>query len=84
MKATLKRQKSASSAAESISAWWAVFDWPSMVAAFSRARHGPDNRSAARKKTAARSSHDVRLQSRAAFVAASIADWTSLRLTRWA
>ena len=32
-KATLKRQKSMSSQAASISAWCTVFDWPSMVAA---------------------------------------------------
>src|SRR5215218_8467541 len=30
MYAGLKRQKSISSQAASISAWWAVFDWPSM------------------------------------------------------
>ena len=35
-KCTLKRQKSISSQAASISAWKAVFDWPSMVAALSR------------------------------------------------
>ena len=34
--ATLNRQKSMSSQAASISAWIAVFDWPSIVAALSR------------------------------------------------
>ena len=56
--ATLKRQKSISSQAASISAWIAVFDWPSMVAAFRVARHGPASRSAALRKIAARSSKD--------------------------
>ena len=34
----LKVKKSISSAAASISAWWIVLDWPSMVAALRRAR----------------------------------------------
>jgi hypothetical protein len=34
----LKRKKSIASHAASISAWYAVFDWPSMVAALSRGR----------------------------------------------
>ena len=59
---TLKRQKSMSSQAASISAWCAVFDWPSIVAAFSVCRHGPASSSAARRKTAARSSQGVRDQ----------------------
>src|SRR6266851_3189238 len=60
---TLKRQKSISSHAASISAWCAVFDWPSIVAALSVCRHGPASSSAARRKTAARSSQGVRDQS---------------------
>ena len=44
------------SQAASISAWIAVFDWPSMVAALSVSRHGPASSSAARRKIAARSS----------------------------
>ena len=63
MNAGLKRQKSISSQAASISAWWAVFDWPSMVAAFSVSRHGPASSSAARRKIAARSSQGTRCQS---------------------
>src|SRR6266516_4757111 len=55
MKSTLKRQKSVSSQAASISAWCAVFDWPSIVAAFSVERQGPASSSAARRKIAARS-----------------------------
>src|SRR5213080_3340542 len=57
---TLKRQKSTSSHAASISAWCAVFDWPSIVAAFIVSRHGPASSSAARRKTAARSSQGQR------------------------
>jgi hypothetical protein len=41
MNSTLKRKKSITSQAASISAWCAVFDWPSIVAAFSVERHGP-------------------------------------------
>ena len=52
----LKRKKSMTSQAASISACCTVFDWPSMVAAFRSARHGPASRSAARRKTAARCS----------------------------
>ena len=63
MKSTLKRKKSISSQAASISAWCAVFDWPSIVAALSVSRHGPASSSAARRKTAARSSHGQRDQS---------------------
>ncbi len=55
-KATLKRQKSASSHAASISAWMAVLDWPSIVTALIVDRHGPVSRSAARSRIAARSS----------------------------
>ena len=54
--ATLNRQKSISSQAASISAWYAVLDWPSMVAALSVCRHGPASRSAALSRIAARSS----------------------------
>jgi hypothetical protein len=73
MNSTLKRQKSVSSTAASISAWCAVFDWLSIVAAFSVVRHGPDRSSAARRKTAARSSHGQRCQSFQASPAAAIA-----------
>ena len=73
MNSTLKRRKSIDSQAASISAWCAVFDWPSIVAAFSVSRHGPESSSAARRKTAARSSHGQRDQSSQAFAAASIA-----------
>ena len=78
MNSTLKRQKSVSSHAASISAWCAVFDWPSIVAAFSTCRHGPASSSAARRKTAARSSHGVRDQVFHASAAASIARSTSV------
>src|SRR5581483_1642598 len=73
MNSTLKRKKSIDSHAASISAWCAVFDWPIIVAALSVSRHGPESSSAARKTTAARSSHDQRDQSSHAFAAASIA-----------
>ena len=75
MKAGLKRQKSISSQAASISAWCAVFDWPSIVAALSVSRHGPASSSAARRKIAARSSQGTRSSPprprRAALIAAS-------------
>ena len=51
----LNRKKSISSDAESISAWNAVFDWPSIVAALSVCRHVVVSNSAARKKIAIRS-----------------------------
>ena len=73
MNSTLKRKKSIASQAESISAWCAVFDWPSIVAAFSVSRHGPASSSAARRSTPARSSHGQRDQSSQAAAAASIA-----------
>jgi hypothetical protein len=73
----LKRQKSISSQAASISAWWAVFDWPSMVAALSVSRQGPASSSAARRKTAARSSQGSRVQSSQASAEALIASSTS-------
>ncbi len=78
MNETLKRQKSITSQAESISAWCAVFDWPSMVAALSVVRHGPARSSAARRKIEARSSHGVRDQSFHASAAALTARSTSL------
>ena len=87
MNSTLKRRKSIVSAAASISAWCAVFDWFSIVAATTVERHGPESSSAARRKTAARSSHDQRCQSSQASPAALIACstcsgpplWTSAR-----
>src|SRR6478609_11963518 len=60
MNSTLNRKKSISSAAASISAWCAVFDWFSIVAATIVVRHGPASSSAAHRKTVARSSHGVR------------------------
>ena len=69
-KCTLKRQKSISSQAASISAWCAVLVWPSIVAALSVCRHGPASRSAALRKTAARSSKDSSRQAGAASFAA--------------
>jgi hypothetical protein len=76
-KATLKRRKSMSSQAASISAWKAVLLWPSMVAALSRSRHGPASSSAARSSTPARSSNDSARQEGAAARAASTAACTS-------
>ena len=60
-----------SSQAASISAWWAVFDWLSIVAAFNVERHGPESSSDARRKTAARSCQGVRDHSACAARAAS-------------
>ena len=51
----MKRQKSISSDAASISAWNTVFDCPSIVAALSVARQVVVSSSAARRNTAARS-----------------------------
>ena len=73
MNSTLKRQKSISSQAASISAWWDVFDWFSIVAATRVERHGPASSSAARRNTDARSSHGSRDQSPCASRAASTA-----------
>jgi hypothetical protein len=69
----LKRRKSISSQAASISACWTVLPWPSIVAALSVSRHGPASRSAARRKIAARSSKSIAAQAGAARVAAAIA-----------
>ena len=69
----MKRRKSIVSQAASISAWWAVFDWLSIVAAFSVERHGPASSSAARRKTATRSCHGVDDHSAWASRAAAIA-----------
>jgi negative regulator of sigma E activity len=62
-----------SSQAASISAWNTVFDWPSMVAAFTVARQVVASSSAAFKKMAARSSHAQLDHSRCACLAAAIA-----------
>ncbi len=70
---TLKRQKSISSQAASISAWYAVLDWPSIVAAFRVERQGPESSSAAFRNTAARSSKSRSRQAGAAALAAAIA-----------
>ena len=77
---TLNRQKSISSQAASISAWNAVFDCPSMVAALSVSRQGPASRSAAFRKIAARSSNDMARHAGAAFFAAATAAAASLRV----
>ena len=83
MYSTLKRRKSASSQTASISAWCTVFDWPSMVAALRTSRQGPVRRSAARRKTAARSGHGVTAHARRARSAAAIALPTSAASARW-
>ena len=87
----LKRRKSIVSHAASISAWCAVFDWFSIVAAVIVDRHGPDSSSAARRKTATRSCHGVAdhdaWASRAAAIARSMCDAspfaTSARTWSW-
>src|SRR6266513_1800265 len=56
-KCTLKRKKSISSHAASISAWCAVFDWPSIVAPLTIGRYRVASRSAALRNTAARRSN---------------------------
>ena len=74
MNSTLKRKKSIDSQAASISAWCAVFDWPSIVAAFSVSRHGPASSSAARRRTRRRAPPTASATSRChAVAAASIA-----------
>ena len=83
MKAGLKRQKSISSQAASISACITVFDWLSMVAAFATSRHGPASRSAALSRMAARASHGISDHSRHAFAAASTAIATSFSPAWW-
>ena len=79
----MKRQKSMSSQAESISAWNAVFDWSSIVAALSVARQVVVSSSAAFRKTAARSSSDQFDQSFHASREAAIAAWTSAGPAMW-
>ena len=72
-KRALKRKKSISSQAASISAWCTVLDWQSIVAALMVSRHGPASRSAARRKTAARCSSVHEAHSACAASAASMA-----------
>src|SRR5216684_8634976 len=72
-KYALYRQKSIDSQAASISAWWTVFDCPSMVAALMVSRHGPARSDAALMSTAARSLNDVAAQDRRALSAAAMA-----------
>src|SRR5690348_17071099 len=74
---TLNRQKSISSQAASISAWYTDLDWPAIVAALIVAGHGPLSRSAALSRIAARSSKDIARHPGAAAAAASIASATS-------
>src|ERR1700760_4089009 len=75
MNSTLKRKKSIASHAASISAWCAVFDWPSIVAALRVSRHGPESSSAARSSTPARSSPGQRDQSCPPFAAPAPPSW---------
>jgi hypothetical protein len=79
----LKRQKSTSSQAASISAWKTLFDWLSMQAALRRSRHGPCSSSAALSITAARCSQGVSDHSFQALAAASTAIWTSASPALW-
>src|SRR5712691_2474113 len=77
-KYALYRQKSIDSQAASISAWWTVFDCPSIVAALTVSRHGPASNEAARRSTAARSWYEVAAHARRALRAALIASVKSL------
>jgi hypothetical protein len=79
----LKRQKSASSQAASISDWCTVFDCPSIVAALIVERQVVESISAARRKTAARSSQGQLAHSRRAAAAASMAFCTSSGVALW-
>src|SRR5439155_24632770 len=81
-KCTFQRQKSISSQAESISAWWTLLLCPRMVAALRRSRHGPLSRSAARRNTAARDSHGAVDHDRQASSAAATARVASAALAR--
>ena len=77
MNSTLKRQKSISSHAASISAWWRGLRLAEHRRGDQRVeRHGPARSSAARRKTEARSSHGIRDQSACASRAAPIARCT--------
>ena len=69
----MNRQKSIVSQAASISAWNAVLDWPSIVAAFKVDRQVVVSSSAAFRKMAARSSQLHADQSRCASPAAAMA-----------
>jgi hypothetical protein len=80
---TLYWKKSMSSQAASISAWWAVFDWPTMVAALRRSRNSVRSRAAARRKMAARSSQASAAHSARAAWAAVIASATSIGPAWW-
>jgi hypothetical protein len=79
----LKRQKSISSTVASISAWNAVFDWPSIVDALIVSRHEVVRSSAAFRKTAARSSYDQLAHSFLAHAAASMACTTCCSDALW-
>ena len=65
------------SQAASISAWWQVLLWPSMVAALIVDRHRSARRSAAVRNTEARASQGQDAQSRRASMAACTAASTS-------
>jgi hypothetical protein len=79
----LNRQKSMISQAESISAWNAVFDCPSIVAALIVSRHDVVRSSAAFSSTAARSSNDHDAHSCCAVRAASTACSTCFSVALW-
>lgn len=71
---TLKRRKSMSSAAASISACHAFFPWPRIVAAMILYLHFPANKSAAFKNIEARSFHGIDSHCSLAFNADVMAD----------
>src|SRR5258708_35323243 len=77
-KYALYLQKSIDSTAASISAWWTVFDCPSIVAALTVSRQGPASSEAALNSTAARSWYEVAAHARRALRAASMASLKSL------
>src|SRR5690242_184496 len=74
---TLNLKKSHNSAAESISACHAFLPWPTIVAAIISYRYFPDTRSAALRKTEARSAKGRASHSAFAASAESIAFFTS-------
>ena len=79
MNSTLKRQKSISSQAASISAWCAVFDWLSIVAALSGRAPGPGQQLGGPEKDGGALLPGRAATSRAASRAASIACSTCCR-----
>ena len=80
----MKRRKSIVSHAASISAWCAVFDWLSIVAALSVERHGPDEQLGGAEEdrdalVPRRRATRRRCASRAAAIARSTCDGVALR-----